>query len=204
MSYNELTIPQSMEAWCAGLADLGQYDNTHTGLMGDHQFHITVTNDTTAARVGVGWHISMYQLGANGYLRNDWKPSNAIAKIYFWPAGEGLGANDHGSESGLRVGVLGRNGALLVDRWGRPITRRLSISRMPPFESWKSDGWEFFFSKYPRYDRPATFVDTGFTALAASSSPAWSSSASSSSASSSSASSSSASSSSSSASSASA
>jgi len=84
---NEPPKATKLQDWCDGIMDIGTFDNLQTGLIGKHQVHITVTNKD--ADELVGWHISVYQYGGDGYVVSDYKPENAIAKYYVYPAGVG-------------------------------------------------------------------------------------------------------------------
>ncbi len=140
--------------------DLGLRDNTETGINGYYyQVHITVT-DRNSLLQAIGWHMSIYQVDT---VTNTWNPNNCTGRMFFYPAGVGLGPNDRGSS------------------WG------YNLRRMHFFPAWRDIGWDFFFEHFPEYKLKTALVfnDTEFpkftksTASSASSASSTSSSASS-------------------------
>jgi hypothetical protein len=130
----EVTVPKSMQKWCAGLYDYGRLGNTESGRNDEIQVHITVTKKSSYA--GHGFHISAYVLGGYGYVLNDYSKSNACSKVYFYPGNTSSGTcHEYASK----------------EQWG---PNPSIIKGMPAYDSIKAQGTKFFIEKYPDYAAP--------------------------------------------------
>lgn len=130
----EIAVPSSMSAWCEGLWDFGKLDNKATGNLAELQLHATITKASSVA--GLGFHLSAYGLGSGGYVLNDYKPENALAKSYYYP-----GALKSG-QCYIYVGA---------QNWGPNVA---TITGMAVYQQLVDDGWSYFLTKFPDYKKP--------------------------------------------------